>query len=224
MDNQTLIKLRTKKLAILMLSARQVSKRTQEECADFLGIPLEQFQAYESGIKAPSLPELESLAFFLDVPLKHFWGKDAVMAKEDESKSTFLTFRQLRNRIINARIGLEKTQIGISTEELSKKTGIAPEILDKYEKENQAIPLPELEILSQTFNIPIATFFDQKGPAGQRRIDQERLKIIKDMPEELQRFICQPVNRPYLDLALRMQGLSVEKLRSIAEGLLEITY
>jgi hypothetical protein len=45
MDNQTLIKLRTKKLAILMLSARQISKHSQEECADFLGIPLEQYQS-----------------------------------------------------------------------------------------------------------------------------------------------------------------------------------
>jgi transcriptional regulator with XRE-family HTH domain len=175
-------------------------------------------------MKSPSLPELESLAFFLDIPIKHFWGKDAVMVKEDESKSTFMTFRQLRNRIINARIGLEKTQAGLSTEDLSKKTGIVPDLLDKYEKENLAIPLPELEILSQIFNIPIETFFDQKGPAGQKRIDQERLKVLKEMPEEMQRFICQPVNRPYLDMAMRLQGLSVDKLRSIAEGLLEITY
>jgi transcriptional regulator with XRE-family HTH domain len=225
MDNQTLIKLRTKKLAILMLNARQVSKRSQEECADFLGIPLEQYQAYENGLQAPSLPELESFAFFLDIPLNHFWGKEALAVnKEDEAKSTFKSLRQLRNRIINARIGLEKTQADLSNEGLAEKTGIASDTLNKYEKDNQPIPLPQLEILAQTLGIPIEIFFDQKGPAGQKRTDQEQLKALKEMPEELQRFICQPVNRPYIELAHRLQGLSVEKLRSIAEGLLEITY
>jgi hypothetical protein len=32
------------------------------------------------------------------------------------------------------------------------------------------------------------------------------------------------VNLPYIHLAIRLSDLSVEKLRSVAEGLLEITY
>jgi len=37
-------------------------------------------------------------------------------------------------------------------------------------------------------------------------------------------FISKPVNLPYLELAMRLSDLSAEKLRGVAEGLLEITY
>ena len=40
---------------------------------------------------------------------------------------------------------------------------------------------------------------------------------------ELQGFVCKPINRPYLELAVRLSEMSVEKLRGVAEGLLEIT-
>jgi hypothetical protein len=45
-----------------------------------------------------------------------------------------------------------------------------------------------------------------------------------DLPAPLQDFVCKPVNRPYVELALKLSELSVERLRAIAEGLLEITY
>ena len=40
---------------------------------------------------------------------------------------------------------------------------------------------------------------------------------------ELQDFISKPINRPYLEIAQRLGDMSVEKLRTVAEGLLEIT-
>jgi hypothetical protein len=45
-----------------------------------------------------------------------------------------------------------------------------------------------------------------------------------ELPEDVREFICKPVNLPYLKLAMRLSELSVEKLRAVAEGLLEITY
>ena len=41
--------------------------------------------------------------------------------------------------------------------------------------------------------------------------------------EDIQNFVCQPVNRPYLELAMKLSSMSREKLRSVAEGLLDIT-
>jgi hypothetical protein len=43
------------------------------------------------------------------------------------------------------------------------------------------------------------------------------------MPVELRQFVAQPVNRPYLELARKLSHMSTEKLRSVAEDLLEIT-
>jgi hypothetical protein len=45
-----------------------------------------------------------------------------------------------------------------------------------------------------------------------------------DLPPEVQQFVAKPVNRPYLELAMRLSDLSAEKLRAVAEVLLEITY
>ena len=45
-----------------------------------------------------------------------------------------------------------------------------------------------------------------------------------ELPLELQEFVCQPVNLPYLELALTLSDLSAKKLRSVAEGILDITF
>jgi hypothetical protein len=39
----------------------------------------------------------------------------------------------------------------------------------------------------------------------------------------MQEFACKPVNRPYLELAMKLSNMSTEKLRSVAEDLLDIT-
>ena len=44
-----------------------------------------------------------------------------------------------------------------------------------------------------------------------------------ELPAELQAFVSQPVNRPYLELAIKLSSMSSDKLRSVAEGLLDIT-
>jgi len=36
-------------------------------------------------------------------------------------------------------------------------------------------------------------------------------------------FVLKPINLPYLELAKRLSEMSVDKLRDVAEGLLEIT-
>jgi hypothetical protein len=65
---------------------------------------------------------------------------------------------------------------------------------------------------------------DQTGTIGTWKAQQQAFSKFKELPNELQDFVCKPVNRPYLELAMRLSDLSVEKLRSVAEGLLEITF
>ena len=49
------------------------------------------------------------------------------------------------------------------------------------------------------------------------------MQDFKEMPPELQAFVAKPINLPYLELAQRLSEMSVDKLRAVAEGLLEIT-
>jgi hypothetical protein len=55
---------------------------------------------------------------------------------------------------------------------------------------------------------------------------RSRQKAIQDflqLPPDLQEFVCKPINRPYLDLAIKLSGMSTDKLRGVAEDLLDIT-
>ena len=45
-----------------------------------------------------------------------------------------------------------------------------------------------------------------------------------DLTPEMQQFVEKPVNQPYLEIAMRLSELPVDKLRTLAESLLEITY
>jgi hypothetical protein len=87
----------------------------------------------------------------------------------------------------------------------------------------RAIPVPELESILSVLGSRIETFFDQNGPVGQWMISQRAMQKFIELPEEMQNFVCQPVNRPYLELAMKLSDMSREKLRSVAEGLLDIT-
>jgi hypothetical protein len=53
--------------------------------------------------------------------------------------------------------------------------------------------------------------------------DQGAINEFLQLPNELRAFVCMPVNRPYLELARNLSQLSTDKLRSVAEGLLDIT-
>ncbi len=70
---------------------------------------------------------------------------------------------------------------------------------------------------------PVEEFFAQGGELGLWLKQLEFTRQYFDSGN-LQNFIVKPVNRPYLELAVRLSTLSVDKLRAVAEGLLEITY
>jgi len=54
--------IRAKKLGVLIMNARQVCGKSQEECAAAIGVSPETFAAYELAEQSPTLPERETLA------------------------------------------------------------------------------------------------------------------------------------------------------------------
>src|SRR5919109_1518080 len=75
MDIKSQVTIRTKKLGVLIRDARLSARRSIQDCAEAMGIPKGVFRSYEEGMRAPSLPELETLVYYLDLPMDHFWGK-----------------------------------------------------------------------------------------------------------------------------------------------------
>jgi transcriptional regulator with XRE-family HTH domain len=218
------IAIRAKKLGVLIQSARLSANKTADECASTLGITSQEFESYERGESSPSLPELEALAFNLKIPIDYFWGRETIDITQSEPK-VYERDRliRLRTRVIGASLRQARLETGLTTMELASRVGISEEQLNSFELGEEPIPLAELEVLANNVNRTIKDFQDSRGPIGKWIKQQRVMQHFDDLSPELQDFISKPINRPYLEIAQRLSEMSVEKLRTVAEGLLEIT-
>ena len=222
---QAQITIRAKKLGILIRDARMASRRSTKECASAINVTNGIFKAFEEGRKAPSLPELETLVYYLELPIDHFWSSESLSDTPDRIDALDLPrLTGLRHRMIGALLRQERMDASLSMKSVAEQTGISTSRLKRYEMGERPIPLPELEIILKVLGGRIEPFFDQGGPIGQWMTQQRAIQQFLDMPPELQNFVCQPVNKPYLDLARKLSEMSTDKLRSVAEDLLDITF
>ena len=218
------ITIREKKLGLLIRDARMAERRSIKECADAIGIKPGVFRAYEEGRRAPSLPELEALVFFLKIPISQFWGNETVSdAPEPLSHEDVTQLIALRHRMIGALIRQERTKANMSIRHLSSETGISQSRLKSYELGERTVSVPELESILAVMGSRIENFFDQSGPVGEWMTTQLAMQKFMDLPKDFQDCVCQRVNLPYLELAMKLSSMSRDKLRSVAEGLLDIT-
>jgi len=225
MDIQAQKTLRAKKLGILIRDARLASRRSTKECAAAINVTNGVFKAYEEGRKAPSLPELETLVYYLELPINHFWGSESLSDLPPRIEELNLPrLIGLRHRMIGALLRQERMNASLSMKAVAAEVGISPSSLKKYELGERPIPLPDLEALLKILGGRIETFFDQGGPIGQWMAQEKAVQQFLELPPELQTFVCQPVNLPYLELARKLSDMSKDKLRSVAEDILDITF
>ncbi len=225
MDIQTQINLRTKKLAVLLRDARLASRRSAKECAEAIGVTPATYRAYERGRKAPSLPELEALTYFLQLPLDHFWSNEAISDDPDPTEEIDLSrLLAVRHRMVGALLRKARLDASISLKALSAETGIPVSRIKAYELGQKPIPLPELEGMLNVLGGRIKDFFDKNGPIGEWLEQQRSIEQFLKLPKDLQEFVCKPVNLPYLELARKLNDISANKLRQVAEDLLDITF
>lgn len=217
------LKIRTKKLGILIRDARLVSGKSLKDCAKAIGVSTHRIGSFERGDTAPSLPELEGLAFFLNAPLDHFWGDTELSGGSQTDEMQIDKLIALRQRIVGAKLRVSRQDADLPMTEVAKDIGVTTHVLKLYERGERPIPLPELEAILQKLDIPIDEFRDQTGPLGQWANQQRAVEKFLELPPDLQDFIAKPVNIPYLQLAQRLSEMSVDRLRSVAEGLLDIT-
>ena len=217
--------LRDKNIGTLIREARLAAQKSIEECADYSGISANDFEAFELGTKSISLPELEAVSYFLQAPLDHFLEHETLSSGAAQSpKHDMARLIRLRQRMIGAMLRQARLESKLSVPELAERLGIQPETLESYELGTLPIPLPWLEQLSGALNRSIREFQDQKGLIGNWNAQQRTLRDFQSLPLELQTFITKPVNQPYLEVAIRLSSMPVDKLRALGEGLLEITY
>jgi transcriptional regulator with XRE-family HTH domain len=224
MDINSQITIRRKKLGVLIRDARIAERRSVKECAEAMGIKSAIFRAYEEGRRAPSLPELEVLVYYLKLKISHFWGQAALSDASSPTEPLNLPLlMNVRQHKVGALLRQERNNANLSLKTLSEKTGISKNRLKGFELGERPISLPELEAILDALGARIEDFFDQSGPVGKWMTEQTAMQKFLDLPEDMQNFACQPVNRPYLELAMKLSEMSTDRLRSVAEGLLDIT-
>ena len=68
-----------------------------------------QFQAFEKGKESPTLPQLELLALYFNLPVEHFWGRQALsQAPTPETFQEKDRLLLLRNRAIGTNLRLAR--------------------------------------------------------------------------------------------------------------------
>jgi transcriptional regulator with XRE-family HTH domain len=219
--------LRARELGALLRQAREAAGKTPAECAALLDLAPDEYEEFEAGGLAVSLPELELLAYSLDVPLTRFWNgqnqapAEAGPAEPADAGNEFLL---LRHRLVGAQVRAARAAAGLSPAELAQAAGVPAEDLPAYELGEAPIPLPELERLAQALRLPMAHFLAEQGPIADWDAKRRAYERFNSLPPDLREFVSDPMNEGYLRLAMQLSALSVERLRGIAEGILDITY
>lgn len=219
MDEQELTRARI--LGVLIQDARQHAGRTVEDCAAVLKIAPETFARAEKGEHVISLPELEVLALYLDVPMAHFWGSRTLGQPQTPNYELLLA---LRRKMVGAMLSHARMEAGMAVGDLADATGVAPEEIQRYEQGQEPVPILKLEKLARELSLTLDDFVDaQHGPLARQESARKRQRHFAELPPDIQEFVSAPVNRAYLETAMRLSEMDVDRLRRIAEGLLDIT-
>ncbi len=206
-------------------SSRENRRLRISEMAALLNISPSRYKAYENGSQTPSLPEMEVLAINLNIPITTLLSHEEQSPESNAmDPSQTLKFIQLRQRIIATRLKKVLEDAEIPRSDIATALHIKPKELSNYLAGKKPIPIPLLEVLCRIASIAVQSLFGTHGTVGERLSQAERVAGFKQLPADLQDFIAQPINRPYVDLANRLSNLPVDKLRAIAEGLLDITF
>lgn len=224
MDYKLAISILSKKMGVLLKVARTRRGESKKSCGDIIGVSSRTITKFESGEKSPSLPELEVLAYYLDLPLENFW-EDTTPDHQDRMKNiTNLQNRlELRNLKIGATLRKYRQEAKLSMKEVAEKLGITTYRLKSYEKGSFPVPVAELNALTRLYEHQISDLVVDSGPIAEWSRSYKVGSEFVDLPEDIQNFVLKPVNRPYLEIAMKLSKMSVDQMRDVAERLLDIT-
>ncbi len=220
------IAIRHKIVGILLKRARLRAGKSRRECADFLGISPSSFAAYEQGRQGPSLPQLEALAYFLEVPLASLWDENQVVPEEKAQEPVpMAAMIQLRTRILAVRFRQCRHSAGLSQQEMADLLGCTAYRIFQYEAGRREIPIAELEAATEQCGRSLVDLCDEEMvPLGHAELQRQFEARLNDLPPDLRDFVLKPTNTLYLRIAMLLSSMKADSLRQIAETLLDITY
>lgn len=223
MSQDQATQIRAKIVGVLLRDARLAAGKSMKEVGHVIGVSSSTISSVERGSNSPSLPELELLAFYLAVPISHFWSEE-IVSEEPHPAENLETEKllALRHRTIGAMLRQARAEKNLSQKELAQRTDISTSRIRRYESGETPVPLPELEHLAASLGYSFEDFTDTSGPVGEWIASQRAEQELSGLPRNLKEFIADPQKRSYLELAQHLSEISTEKLRALAAALTDL--
>ena len=214
--------IRARMIGVLIRDARVDAGRSPEDCAAALDVEPAQIEAWEFGDVAPTLPQLEILASYLDVPVSHFWGT-RTLEQERKSHGAQADYLALRDRMIGLMLRQAREEQGISLDALAESSGLPAARIAQYELGELPMPIHELTVLANEVKKNLSYFLESSSYIGELLALREEWKRFAKMPDDLRRFAANPLNAGFIEIAMVLSELPAERLRHIGESMLNIT-
>lgn len=224
MDIDARLKLKTKMVGAEIRAAREDSGKSIKSAADLVGVSSSTMSSYEHGRKGISLPELELLAYWLDIPVANLL--DGLPSAADRTvhfdPKVVVSFRQ---KMIGAQLRKHRIASELTIGQLANKVGFPASRISGYERGIRPIPIPYLEVLVDALGRSMDEYIDTEGQgpiAGWYR-DRRAYESFRSLPPDFRDFLAEPENSGFVRAAIRLREVSSEKLRDLAESLAAIT-
>lgn len=214
--------LRAKMLGAMMREMRLESGKSMKETAKLIGSTSSTLSSYEHGRKAISLPELELLAYQLDVPLRFFTARIPLEREEGPDFDPAIMV-SLRQRMIGAMLRKRRIEKDITIRYLAESVDMPPSRVSAYERGKRPVPLPDLESILTILDQSVDDYIDSEGPVGEWNTNQIAFEWFLELPGELRAFFMIPGNEPYLRMAVRLSRFEIREIRAALDALEEIT-
>ena len=214
--------IRAKILGVLVRDARIHAGRSIEESSKVLGVSAESFEKIESGDETPDMPFLEALSLYLNVPFERFWGDQTLGGFP---VGDFDQLMEQRRSSLAEQVKQFRESADKSIAELAKAAELDEEFLTAVEDGSAPLTVFDAEKIASALSISMWELQDkgQESPLFHHEELQKLVKQIRNMPDEMRAFIVQPVNQPYLSMAMKLSKMEVNRMRDFAADILEIT-
>lgn len=222
-DHDESYRIRARMVGVLLRDARVNAGRNVEDCARLLRVAPEQIEAWEYGDSVPSLPQLEILAYFLDVPVSHFWGLNTLTSEQQRAVDAQTEYMALRDRMIGVLLRQAREQLGLSLNDLSAESGLPAEQIELYELGEMPLPMHELTVLANSVKKNVSYFLESSSHIGELLMLRESWKTFAALPEEIRQFAANPLNVGFIEIAIMLSEMPTERLRRVGESVLNIT-
>lgn len=216
-------RIRAKMVGVLLRDARESAVRTIEDCARLLHVTPAQIQTWEFGEETPTLPQLELLAYYLDVPISHFWGMETLRVTRGGRENIQPEYINLRNRMIGALLRQAREEAKLSLDDLSEATGLPANQINRYELGELAPPIHELTTLAGGVDKNVSYFLESDSQIGELLATREAWKHFSELPEDVRAFAADPVNIGFIHIAVMLSQMPADQLRQVGASILDIT-